>query len=504
MTIDRENNPLALDTPDEVRRLRAALDDGGFTPAGIAAALNAQPGDFRLVALCTPGKERVIALARTAGAAPLNVLIRLFLLGGTVDLAAARTALAPSSPEALTAMGLLEACDGGVRAVLQLTPLEHLRLVADPVWATGIHPKHVVSAGGPSIDLARMTVRRPVGRTLDMGTGCGVQAFLAAAHSESVIGVDRNPRAVNVSAFNAQLNGLTNCEFLTGDLYAPVKDQRFDLIVANPPYVLSPGSEFLYRDSGLKGDEIAQRVIREGAALLNEGGLLQLTCEWAHLRDTDWRQRMGGWFAGSGCDVCVLQFSTVTSEEHARLWLRSDPHVTADAMPDRLRAWTDYHQAEGIEAVSDGVISLRKRSGGPNWLNVAACPQRVGPCGPAVERLFAATDFLAGVQADDALLAARVRLNPEVRWEQKLQPTPDGWDVWQSQLYVGTGLVNRTDASRHGMMLLELCDGRRTVGEVLAELTTATGQGLPVARVLGTIRQLVEQGFLLPVPPTTV
>ena len=89
-------------------------------------------------------------------------------------------------------------------------------------------------------------------------------------------------------------------------------------------------------------------------------------------------------------------------------------------------------------------------------------------------------------------------LNPEVRWEQKLQPTPDGWDVWHSQLYVGSGLVSRTDASRHGMTLLELCDGRRTVGEVLTELTAATGQELPVPRVLGTIRQLVEQGFLLP------
>jgi methylase of polypeptide subunit release factors len=498
MTADREDNPLALDVPDEVRRLREALDGGGYTPAGIAGALNAQAGEFRLTAMCTPGKDRVLALARTAGDTPLNVLIRLFMLGATVDLAAARAALAPSSPEALTAVGLLEACDGGVRAVLQLSPLEHLRLVADPMWASDIHPKHVVSAGGPSIDLARMTVRRPVRRTLDMGTGCGVQAFLAAAHSESVVGVDRNPRAVNVAAFNAQLNGLTNCRFVTGDLYAPVRDQRFDLIVANPPYVLSPGSKFLYRDSGLKGDEIAQRVIREGAALLDDGGLLQLTCEWAHLRGTDWRQRMAGWFADTGCDVCVLQFTTVTSEEHARLWLRSDPHVTADALPDRLRAWTDYHKAEGIEAVSDGVISLRKRAGGPNWLNVATAPQRVGPCGPAVERLFAATDFLSAAQADDALLAARVRLNPEVRWEQKLQPTPDGWDVWHSQLYVGSGLVNRTDASRHGMTLLELCDGRRTVGELLAELTTATGQELPVPRVLGTVRQLVEQGFLLP------
>jgi methylase of polypeptide subunit release factors len=499
MSADREDAPLALDMSDEVARLREALVRHRYTPTDIAPLFGFPPGELRLHAVSAPGKDRALALDRTAGDAPLNVLVRLFMLGAAVGDADARRALAPATPEALIAAGVLEPRDGGVAAALQLTPFDHLLLFADPVGTADLRPKHVVSVGGPSVDLARTTVRRPVGRTLDVGTGCGIQAFLAAAHSGTVVGVDRNPRATNVAAFNAQLNGLTNCEFLTGDLYAPVAERRFDLIVANPPYVLSPGSEFLYRDSGLKGDEIAQRVIREGAALLDDGGLLQLTCEWAHTTGTDWKRRVSGWFASTGCDVCVLRFTTVTSAEHARHWLRSDPHVPADSLPERLTQWTDYHKAHGIEAVSDGVISLRKRAAAANWINIGDCPPRAGVCGPAVARLFAATDFLAATQDDRVLSAARVKLNPEVRWEQKLQPTADGWEVWHSQLYMPAGLTYRTDATRVGMTLLELCDGKRTVGETLAGLTAATGQELPVPKVLETVRQLVEEGYLLPV-----
>jgi hypothetical protein len=358
----------------------------------------------------------------------------------------------------------------------------------------------VVGVGAPSLNLAQMTVRRPVRRTLDVGAGCGIQSFLAATHSEEVVGIDRNPRAVNVAAFNAQLNGLNHVSFLEGDLYAPVRDQRFDLIVANPPYVISPGSKFLYRDSGLKGDEIAQRVIREGAALLDEGGYLQLTCEWTHLTGRDWRERLAGWFEGTGCDACILRFTTVGSEEHAGLWLRSDPHVTAETFPERFQAWTDYHLSEGIEAVSDGVISLRKRTTGPNWLRIDDAPQRLEGCGVSVERAFAAADFLTANHADDALLRARLRLAPEVRWEQRLKPTADGWEVFHSQLYLGTGLAYRGDASRQGLALVELCDGERAVGEVLSRLNAVAGQSLPAPQVLAVIRQMVEQGFLVPVP----
>jgi len=495
----REDNPLSLDVPDEARRLREALDRAGYTAAGIAALLKIPVAEVLTSGFRVDAKDRALALHRAAGDAPLSTLVRLFLLGEAVEPAAARRALAPANPEALTEAGLLEGRDGGVAAPLQLTPFERLVLLHDSRADRQFKPKHVVGIGGPSLTLAQMTIRRPSRSTLDVGTGCGILAFLAAAHSDAVIGVDLNPRAVNLAAFNAQLNGANHVRFAQGDLYAPVRDRRFNLIVANPPYVISPASRFLYRDSGLKGDEIAQRVIREGAPLLEEGGFLQLTCEWVHPAGRDWRDRLASWFDGIGCDACVLRLTTVDPDAHAGLWLRSDPDVTAEAFPERVREWVNYHRTEGNEAISDGVISLRKRSSGRNWLRFDDTPQRTGPCGPSVERAFAAADFLAAAGSDEALLEARLRLAPDVNWEQRLRPTAEGWDVRHSQLSVSTGLAYRGDADRQGLTLVELCNGERTVRDVLKCLAASGGPSPEVPQALGTVRQLVEQGFLLPI-----
>jgi release factor glutamine methyltransferase len=74
-------------------------------------------------------------------------------------------------------------------------------------------------------------------KVLDMGTGSGVCAIAAARHTRHVVAVDINPVAVRC----AQINVLVNClesaiEVRLGDLFAPVKDQRFDVVLFNPPF----------------------------------------------------------------------------------------------------------------------------------------------------------------------------------------------------------------------------------------------------------------------------
>ena len=56
-----------------------------------------------------------------------------------------------------------------------------------------LDPEHVLGVGGASTTLAQATVRRAVERTLDIGTGCGVQALHASRHSREVVG-DRRVR----------------------------------------------------------------------------------------------------------------------------------------------------------------------------------------------------------------------------------------------------------------------------------------------------------------------
>ena len=73
-------------------------------------------------------------------------------------------------------------------------------------------------------------------RVLDMGTGCGVNAILAAAQSADVVGVDINPYAIAAAQKNADINGVASrIKFYESDVFKRV-DGNFDLIVFDPPF----------------------------------------------------------------------------------------------------------------------------------------------------------------------------------------------------------------------------------------------------------------------------
>jgi methylase of polypeptide subunit release factors len=72
---------------------------------------------------------------------------------------------------------------------------------------------------------------------LDVGTGSGVLAILAAQHSDQVTAIDVNPRALMFARFNARLNGVSHLQLLEGSWFEPVAGRTFDLIACNPPYV---------------------------------------------------------------------------------------------------------------------------------------------------------------------------------------------------------------------------------------------------------------------------
>lgn len=77
----------------------------------------------------------------------------------------------------------------------------------------------------------------PGSRVLDMGTGSGVGAVAAARLARRVVAVDINPTAVRCAKINALLNGVDEkVTVYEGDLFAPVGNEQFDVILFNPPY----------------------------------------------------------------------------------------------------------------------------------------------------------------------------------------------------------------------------------------------------------------------------
>jgi ribosomal protein L3 glutamine methyltransferase len=129
-----------------------------------------------------------------------------------------------------------------------------------------------------------------VTRVLDLCTGSGCLAILAALRFPGAIvdAVDLSKDALGLAATNVADHRLKRrVRLLRGDLFAPVKARRYDLIIANPPYVDGRGmaglppecrhEPYLAFDGGKDGLDLVRRIIDEAGRHLNEGG--GLLCE---------------------------------------------------------------------------------------------------------------------------------------------------------------------------------------------------------------------------------
>ena len=108
-------------------------------------------------------------------------------------------------------------------------------------------------------------------QVLDLGTGSGVCAVFAARHARRVVAVDINRAAVRCAALNARLNQLEErIECLHGDLFAPLGEQRFDVIFFNPPFIV--GAPAHARDFAWRSPDVAARFAAGLSDRLTTGG----------------------------------------------------------------------------------------------------------------------------------------------------------------------------------------------------------------------------------------
>lgn len=451
-------------------------------------------------------EQRVPADLATRGRGGVAALVRLFTLGLTVTADSIDTSLPRCGVAGLVELGLVSVSGYDVQASADLRPYgdeQHDWFVASDLSELAIGRElptdHVLGIGGASTTLASWTPRRRVRRALDLGTGCGVQALHLSTHVSEVVATDLSARALEFADLNASLNGMT-WSLRRGSLLEPVAAERFDLIVSNPPFVITPRvdgvPEYEYRDGGMVGDSLVRTLIQLLPTHLNPGGVAQLLANWEVPAGADWRDVVRSWVEPTGLDAWVIQRETQDPAQYAELWARdggADPGT--DGYESLYAAWLSDFASRSVESIGFGVVTLqRPLSPRAPFVHIVAVDGPVAsPMGPTIDAGLTFRTWLA-TASDAELLAIAWRVAPDVTEERFGVPGADDPSVIRLRQGGGLGLTVPMDTALAAYV--SVADGSLPLGvalDAIAELLQVDS----LATLLPQIRSLIADGFLI-------
>ncbi len=480
--------------------LREALLAADFTDDRVREALGVE-------AHAALGRNETLpGLRRTTSGSPLDTLTRLFVLQAPVSREAAEQSL-PDLVDELCSAGLIEESDGEVTARMDCRPYaseDHdLWVFSDRTPGLDgsrlrVGTDHVLGISSASTSLARLTMREPVRRALDLGTGCGVQALHLAGHADEVVATDINTRALWMTRLNAALNAPdldSHIDVREGSFFEPVTGEKFDLIVTNPPFVISPatGEQLVYRDSGLPGDRVVEHIVRTGPDHLTDGGWLQVLANWAIVDGQPWDERLGTWLRPD-CNALVVQRERLDPASYVELWLKDSGHHGGPDYAQRYDRWLSWLEENGIEGVGFGWINIRR--GGTGRHDLIEWPYDVEqPIGPAIHAWGEAVTSLVGL-SDEALLRTRLQVRSDVQQETVGQPGaehPSAIVLRQQRGFRRARTADTVEAA-----LVGACDGDLTLGQILGALAqlTETDEAQLRSTYVPVVRELLGEGFV--------
>lgn len=377
------------------------------------------------------------------------VLTALFMLGEPVSAVALETALPRTGVAGALAIGLVvptqtASSEQHYAPAVDLRPHEAQDAHGSVRWwvasdlgelVTGqaLAPDHVLGIGRAGLTLAALTPRKPVETALDLGVGCGIQTLYLLRHVRQVVATDISTRALEFTAFNVALAGVDSArvQLRRGNLLEPVAGQRFDLIVSNPPFVITPPSVrqaglplMEYRDAG---GPILPALVRGLEDHLNPDGVAVMLGNWEHREGTSWRTSVNQWI-GKSLDAWIIQREVQDPVEYAAMWLRDGgltPERSAVAFENALAAWQEDFDSRQVSGVGMGYLVFHAlRAAVEPWRVLEEVPTSgQGALGEHVAQVIAAHEALRGLD-DTQVAALKLHTASGLSKEEALTPTP--------------------------------------------------------------------------------
>ena len=291
---------------------------------------------------------------------PLSDLIRLFLIRSEVPKNRVKKLFSANDISLLENLGLIDGFEDSFIGCVDIFCSDGFLFVTDHRYMIKdddmLDEDPVMYIGMDSHGLVQTAPRQNCDNLLDLCSGSGIQGIIASRYAKRIISVDINPRAIRFSRFNAQLNGVSNHEVREGNLYDVVDGEKFDVILANPPFVPSPEDGLKFRDGGVNGENILRNILQNAQDHLTSNGRI---CIVTDLVDIDnYHSKIKSWMPQAQGVGAIL--STADRDEI----LFSVPHCHApfnQSFKDynqKLGQWVENFRASDLKSVNFGYILI--------------------------------------------------------------------------------------------------------------------------------------------------
>ncbi|HTO89924.1 MAG TPA: methyltransferase domain-containing protein [Candidatus Sulfotelmatobacter sp.] len=355
--------------------------------------------------------------------APIRLAL-LFNFGGSLPREEVEALLGAELTGRLLDAGILKLSETGITSRFRIEPFFGLWIVAD--GSVG-EPESVMPPGPTTEQLGEILPEAIAGSVFEVACGPGGVALLAARRgARRVLGTDLSERAIAIARFNARLNRL-EAEFRVGDLTAPAAGERFDLVVAQPPYLFHPPDtpEILFMHGGERGDTLTLRLIRELPAVIAPGGEALVLSDVSLLAGEELESYVAARLGQVPLRVLLLH--AVGPEPDVQAMSYASYQTGGGLGPRYLalaRAYLTHLEKIGITRVRQALFVARPVSDSDAASIAMVAVRNPRGATPVVrERLWAATECARA--ADRALTAQRIRVAPDAEWVSR-RTRPEG------------------------------------------------------------------------------
>jgi methylase of polypeptide subunit release factors len=490
--------PFRLGTPEQFSRARELLVRAGFEETPLCA----RAGVTSIYDFPRPDGRSAFKDITDAQ----SLFVRLFIDGDQIARRVVESILSTDDREILESLGLIhlvrdnrELCT----AAVAIYPVEELYIASDRRHGfestRDVPPSDLVFSPmtRETQRFLRLMPRESCDHLADLCTGTGIAGLVAAARfARRATLVDIAGRSVRFAKFNAALNGLTNVRVLEGDVYAPLGEQRFDVVVAHPPYVPALETEFVFRDAGEDGEQVTRRLVEGLNGHLLPGGQFFCECMLTDREGATLEQRLRTMLDASSdeFDVVVVQGRGLDP-----LHFFADQAKAGYAPFERLALLSETLERLRIQQLVFCSLLFQRRA---NDRPVITTRRALSPLTSAADLQWVLRWMVGTANWDAAqsrrLLASRPRTLPHTELRSRSMLHDGQWSVDECQLVTLAPFAVEAACPNWYATLLQFCDGRMTAREHLQYLrdTHAVPDGAPEDVFAMMIRQLVDAGLV--------